>query len=168
MGTVDPIAGGGAKADKLAPGDQPKADTLHPDEFTRGSEVSTRASVNQLNSNAFNIGFFKSDPTWKPVGVTGSSRVTGEDGAKYQLKKSISHIGEFFSGFLRRFKAWWSNRENMGEFISSTVSRFIDPKKAPEVSIVTNPEQNQVFIASKYFQKRITWVVLRRLLHLII
>ena len=87
-------------------------------------------------------------------GLTGSKRVEGPGASFYQLKSSILD-----AKFVRRFKAKGTDRENFGEFIASTVSRAVtgaDSEGAtelvPKVSLVYNPEQKKILVASKYLK----------------
>ena len=86
-------------------------------------------------------------------GVTGSIRVVRETkGSKhfYQLKPSI-----LSNKFLRRLKAGDVDRENFGEVIAAKIGRSIlqnpDGSEAvPDVSLVYDPKNKQVSVASKY------------------
>jgi len=86
-------------------------------------------------------------------GVTGSIKVarsTPDSQSFYQLKPSI-----LSNTFLRRLKAGGVDRENFGEVIAAKIGRSIlknpDGSEAvPDVSLVYNPENGQVSVASKY------------------
>ena len=86
-------------------------------------------------------------------GVTGSVKVirnTKKSKPFYQLKPSI-----LSNTFLRRFKAGGVDRENFGEVIAAKIGRSMlqnpDGSEAvPDVSLVYNPKNGQVSVASKY------------------
>jgi ribA/ribD-fused uncharacterized protein len=81
------------------------------------------------------------------TGATGSQKVEGPGGWRYQLKKSISNIA-----LIRRIKSWWSNRENMGEFVAATVTASLVTGKAAHVVLVHDEKNHQVHIASQYLK----------------
>lgn len=79
-------------------------------------------------------------------GVTGSVRVTLDDGSMYQLKQSISK-----QEYLRRLKANNTDRENFVEVIASNIAiAFAGAEKAPKVSVLYDPDTKTTPVASKY------------------
>lgn len=90
---------------------------------------------------------------FKPVQNTPSAGQTGSVQARhkdflYQLKRSISS-----SSLVRKIKAWWSNRENMAEFVAASVSRALVDELSPEVTLVADPKNHRVHVASKFISE---------------
>lgn len=78
-------------------------------------------------------------------GETGSIQTKGPGGLWYRLKKSISE-----SRFWRRLKAGYTNRENIGEFIASTIGGALVPGRVPHIVLVHDEQAHRVQIASQY------------------
>ncbi len=85
-------------------------------------------------------------------GQTGSKCVESLDDQKYQLKPSILSLNTNifakggFKNFTRAFKADWTDRENLGEFVASCIVG------SPKVSLVYDSNNKKVLIASKYLE----------------
>jgi hypothetical protein len=95
---------------------------------------------------------FKNSSAASVGGKTGSLRLQAKDGNYYQLKKSILN-----AGLLRRIKAGFTDRENFGEVISSTIGRALTDSNnnielVPEVSLVYDQDKKQVLVASRYLK----------------
>lgn len=98
------------------------------------------------------IDFFNLSTQIGAGGKTGSTKVYDQHKHPWQLKKSI-----FNAPWIRKIKAATSDRENYGEVIAARIGRALTgPQFVPEVRLVFDDKQNELLIASKWFEEKST------------
>lgn len=95
----------------------------------------------KLYSDLFN----HDSPNSHSGGSTGSVAKKDSEGNLYQVKATITH-----HSFLRRIKAVYTDRENLGEMIAACISSSLLHSKSPQVHLLYDASKKEISIASKY------------------
>lgn len=108
--------------------------------------------MSTIDPKVLPIDFFDLSTQIGAGGKTGSTKVYDQQKHPWQLKKSI-----FNAPWIRQIKAATSDRENYGEVIAARIGMALTgPQFVPEVRLVFDAKQNELLIASKWFDKKST------------